>query len=204
MAHLTAPERLPIRRPSGLELSEITARWWRIDATGPAEWRWDPFGRPRFRFDSADGLRRVRYASSTARGAARERYLETRTVPSGHAHHHLVEIAGTFRVLDLRLEAVTDAIGVDDEICVGTASRVYATCRTLSDRVVEWWGTDVHGLVYRSRKAPESATHLAFFESAAVTVVDAGPLELQLDLLTALVLGAGFAVEFPLRYPGAR
>lgn len=81
---------------------------------------------------------------------------------------------------------------------------MYATCRTLSDRVVEWWGTDVHGLVYRSRKAPESATNLAFFESAAVTVVDAGPLELQLDLLTALVLGAGFAVEFPLRYPGAR
>lgn len=80
---------------------------------------------------------------------------------------------------------------------------MYATCRTLGDRVVEWWGSDVDGIVYRSRKAPESAVNLAFFESASVSVTDAGPLAAQHDLLTALILGAGLAVEFPLLDPEA-
>jgi hypothetical protein len=181
----------------------IEAVWWRIDATAPAEWTWEPFDRPRHRFDSAGGLFRTRYAARTERAAFRERFSdEGRRISAAHATDHLVEIRGRLRVIDLRAERTLEALGVDDEVNVGRDPRVLAATQLLADRLVDWYGGGphgLHGLLYRSRTTPSSSPNLAFFATAPVELVDHGPLRRRTSMLARLIVKERFAVEFPLR-----
>src|SRR3954466_9416747 len=92
---------------------------WRVDATPPAHWDWTGFPEPRYRFDSASGAFRTRYAGATLFGAFRERYRSTGLViPADHRTHHLVHLVSTRKlpVLDLRTEKNLDVLQVDDQI----------------------------------------------------------------------------------------
>ncbi len=177
-------------------MRSVAGPWWRLDGEPPDQWSWRPFDSPRFRFDSAEGVVRVRYASSSAVGAARERYRDTGSyVPADHAGHLVVRCDGRVRVLDLRSERVLDLLGLDDRISTGREPAVWAAAQALTDRVVAWWGERCHGVAYRSRTTPESAANLAFFEWApfeysAVELADAR------ELRDELVVAYGFTVGF--------
>lgn len=59
----------------------------RVDSQPIATWNWEPSPKPRYRFDSAGGLWRVRYAARSEEGAARERYRDTGSmIPADHAN----------------------------------------------------------------------------------------------------------------------
>src|SRR5246127_5913865 len=62
---------LPDARPVGLRRRRVDAgtELWRVDAARPEEWTWTGFPTPRYRFDSAAGAFRTRYAASTPVGA---------------------------------------------------------------------------------------------------------------------------------------
>jgi hypothetical protein len=178
----------------------VETSWWRIDAAAPDDWSWQPFGTPRHRFDSATGRFRVRYAARTERAAFRERFAdERRRISAAHASDHLVEINGRLRVLDLRSEQTLDVLRIDDEANVGRDVRVLRTTQLLSDRLVDWFGAGLHGILYRSRTTPSASPNLAFFESAPVVTTDHGPLQTRTATLARLVLRERFAVEFALR-----
>ena len=178
----------------------VAASWWRIDAAASSDWQWEPFASPRHRFDSADGLRRVRYAARTERAAYRERFAdEDRRVSAAHATDHLVEITGRLRVLDLRNEHTLDLLRIDDEANVGRAPRVLHATQALSDRLVEWYGESLHGVLYRSRTTPSASPNLAFFAGAPIAAIDHGPISGRTATLVRLILRDRFAVEFPLR-----
>lgn len=110
-----------------------------------------------------------------------------------------MEVSGRLRVLDLRNEHTLDALRVDDEINVGRDLRVLQTTQLLADRLVEWYGNSLHGVLYRSRTTPSASPNLAFFEVAPTRLVDHGQLRLRTAALARLVLRDRFAVEFPLR-----
>lgn len=142
----------------------------------------------------------MRYAARTERAAFRERFAdEGRRISAAHASDHLVGIAGRLRVLDLRSEHTLEVLRLDDEANVGRDVRVLRTTQLLSDRLVEWYGDSLHGLLYRSRTTPSASPNLAFFQAAPTTLTDLGPLSSRPATLAGLILRERFAVEFPLR-----
>lgn len=192
---------LPLARPAGLRRRRVAVgtELWRVDATAPAEWTWDGFPTPRFRFDPESGSFRTRYASSTLIGAFRERYRPTGLViPTDHASHHLVRLiaARNLRVLDLRTEANLDVLGIDDQISTGQHPDVWDTCHRLADAVRRWW-SDLDAIVYRPRTTPETSANFAFFAIDAFTA-ESWRLAERTDVLTDLVLHDGFTVGWEL------
>jgi hypothetical protein len=150
---------------------------------------------PRYRFDSAAGLRRVRYAAAAAHGAARERYWDTGLfIPSDHAEHHVATLSGQLTVLDLRREVVLDALAVDDRISTSREQTVWESAQELTDRTARWWGADLHALVYRPRTSPETSVNVAFYHHARLDCTSA-PLHACADLLDELKL-RGFTIDW--------
>lgn len=180
-------------------MASLSGVWWRIDATAPADWAWRPFPRPRHRFDPAAGGHRVRYAARTERGAFRERFHDSRRrIGGAQAGLWVIELTGRLRVLDLRSERTLDLLGLDDEVNVGRDPRVLAATQRLMARLIEWYGEDLHGVVYRSRTTPRTSANLAFLPWAPLAAVDEGRLESRRGTLAALVLDDGFTVDAPL------
>lgn len=107
----------------------------------------------------------------------------------------LVRLTGTVRVLDLRRDAVLDALGLDDQISTSRAPDVWAAAQLLIDRVHAWFGTRCDGVVYRSRTTPERSANLAFFESAQLAAQPLGPLRSQGTLIDSCILTDGFTVR---------
>ena len=154
---------------------------------------------PRFRFDAASGTLRVRYAATSSHGAARERYRATGSyIPPDHAAHYLVTLTPTapVRVLDLRREAVLDALGVDDRISTGHEPDVWAAAHRLTDLVVAWWGEAVHGIAYRSRTTPQTSANVALFHHAPFAG-RSQRLDRARPFLDMLVVRHGFTVDLP-------
>ncbi len=187
---------MPATRPVGLRLTAVTHRWYRIDAEPPAAWQWKPFPAPRYRFDSAAGAFRTRYAADTPRVAMRERFDEfDRLVGRADLDTLLVELTGRVQVLDLRLDRTLDALRLDDQINTGRARGVWAACHTLADLVHDWFGPRCDGIAYRSRTTPQHAANLAFFEHARLAARSIGPLRDQTGLLASCLLDDGFAIQ---------
>lgn len=189
-------EPLSIDKPTGVGL--MTSRWkvFRLDSTAAEQWSWDAYPAPSYRFDSHSGLFRVRYAATTVAGAAREVYLDTgKLIPADAATKHWCELEGELSVLDLRDEDTLDALGFDARISTSYEDHVQAACRALTDRVHDWWGTDVHGIAYSSRTTPTTSTNLAFFEQAPLTGTSRELRECG-EVLEDLVLRGGFQVDF--------
>ena len=165
----------------------------------PRQWAWAGFPQPRFRFDSASGTFRTRYAASTLVGAFRERYRPTGLmIPADHAAHYLVRLVAArhLRVLDLRTEANLDVLGIDDQINTGQHPDVWDTCHRLADAVKRWW-PELDALVYRPRTTPETSVNYAFFARDAFSA-ESSPLAERTDVLTNLVLHHRFTVGWEL------
>jgi hypothetical protein len=173
----------------------MTVSLWRFDTVAHRSWSWQPFPTPRYRFDSARGTHRVRYGATTANGAARERYFDTgRLIPVDHADHHVATLTGDLSVLDLRREEVLDALAVDDRISTGRENAVWVSCQDLTDRVEDWWGEDIHAVMYRPRTTPETSVNVVFYAQAPL-VGTSQVLREHNDLLDELVL-RGFTIDF--------
>ena len=200
MGAARAPRRtlIPTRRPPGLRLHTLTGPLYRIDTRPFSAWDWTPHSQPRYRFDPTSGGRRVRYAATTPHGAARERYRDTGSyIPPDHAGHYLVTLSRTapLRVLDLRREAILDALGLDDRISTSHEPQVIADAQALSDLVVAWWGDKVHGIAYRSRTTPETSTNLALLPCAPVRG-RSQTLHRARGFLDTLTVRHGFTIDF--------
>lgn len=169
----------------------------RIEAAAFAGWGWETHPGPRHRFDSFTGAHRVRYASTTPLGAARERYRDTgKVVPADHAQHQWTRLTGEVALRDLRRDRVLDALGLDARICTAYEAHVRHACWVLSDQVREWWGDDVNGIAYTSRTTPERSTNVALFPSATLEG-SSQALTDSPDLITTLTLN-GFECPLPL------
>jgi hypothetical protein len=180
-----------------LRLISLPGPFFRIDAQPVAAWSWVPFAAPRYRFDSATGACRVRYAARSDEGAARERYRDSGSmIPADHAGHHLVTLTGRVRVLDVRGEATLDLLELDDQISTSRADPWFDAAHRLTDSIRAWWGDHVEGIAYRSRTTPETSTNLAFFEHAPLAGVSQSLAQCA-ELLDRLVLARGFAIDFP-------
>lgn len=189
-------ERIPRARPAGLRLSVLRRTWYRLDRQAPSSWSWEPFAGPRYRFDSAGGSARLRYAGDALRVAMRERFDGTgRRVRAADLDLHVVALTGAVHVLDLRRDRTLDALGLDDQISTSRAPDVWAAGHLLSDRVRDWFGDRCHGLVYRSRTTPQRSANLAFFAHAPLQPGEIGRLGERADLLAACVLSDGFTVQ---------
>lgn len=189
----------PADRPAGLRRRSLRAdtELWRIDSTDPAAWLWDGFAAPRYRFDSATGAFRTRYAGQSIHGAARERYLDTGLmIPADHDEHLLVCLTTTrpYRVLDLRTESNLHALAADDRISTSHEHDVWHACHQLADAVRSWW-PDLDGIVYRSRTTPATSINVAFW---SIDGLDFEARELQACAaeLDDLVLHHHFTVDF--------
>lgn len=170
--------------------------WYRLDSQRPQHWVWTPFARPRYRFDSAAGRFRLRYAGVSERVAMRERFdAEGRIVSASDLDLTLVELSGRLRVVDLRQDRTLDVLGLDDEINSSRAPGVWAACQQLADLVQAWYGGRCHGIVYRSRTTPQRSANLAFFEHAPLTATSLGRLGDQPWVLAACVASDGFTVD---------
>jgi RES domain len=188
---------LPEHRPAGLRRRSVAAgtEIWRVDASPPADWGWDGFPEPRYRFDPTSRAFRTRYCAVTLVGAFRERYRPTGLViPADHESHHLVRLvaARNLRVLDLRTEKNLDALRVDDQISTGQHPDVWDTCHRLADAVRRWW-TNVDAIVYRSRTTPQISANLVFFVDDGFDI-ESWALGDRTDVLTDLVLHNGFTI----------
>lgn len=189
----------PATRPRGLRRRRLATgtELWRIDRTPPEDWTWDGFATPRFRLDPASGTFRVRYASTTVAGAARERYLDTgRLIPADHHDHHLVRLVAQrpLWVLDLRTETTLDTLGLDDRVSTSHEPDVWDACHRLADAARGWWA-DLDGVVYRSRTTPATANNLAFFSLDGITAVGRS-LDDCGDELDQLVIHHQFTIRF--------
>lgn len=98
------------------------------------------------------------------------------------------------RVLDLRREAVLDALGLDDRISTGHEPDVWGSAQRLTDLIVAWWGDAAHGIVYRSRTTPVTSANVALFHHAPVAG-RSQRLERARPFLDMLVVRHGFTVE---------
>lgn len=186
---MTYLDRLPVARPAGLRLVTRRRTWWRLDAVDPASWSWEPFPTPRHRFD---GGFRVRYAADALRVAMRERFdAEGRVVSPGHLDLHVVELTGTVRVVDLRLDATLDALGLDDQVSTSRAPEVWTACQVLAGQLRTW---GAQGVVYRSRTTPQRSANLAFWDAAPLRPRSLGTLRANEGLLAASVAADGFTV----------
>jgi hypothetical protein len=187
---------LPGSRPAGLRTAVLRdIECWRFDAADPATWDWRPFPTPRYRFDSAGGTARIRYAGLTARGASRERWAPDRRIALVDARTWVVRLAGTLRVIDLRRESVVDRLGLDHRINTARDPAIWRVCQVLGDRLRQWMPS-LGAIVYRSRTTPETSANVAWHRPGALRVVSATPLRECPDLLDRLVLADGFAVSF--------
>src|SRR5581483_856701 len=140
-------ERLPAVRPARLRLHRLDTRWYRIDRQPPDGWTWDAFPTARYRFDSASGAFRIRYAGDDPRVAMRERFDDVeRIVLARDLGLRIVELTGTIEVLDLRRDRTLDALGLDDQINTGRAPGVWTACHLLAALVQEWFGERCHGI----------------------------------------------------------
>ena len=188
-------------RPTGLVTRSLRAgtEFWRVEATEPADWTWDGFPEPRFRFDPASGAFRTRYAASTYEGAFRERYRDTgRVIPADHAGQYLIRLVPTrpLRVFDLRTQRNLDVLEFDDQINTGQKHRVWEKCHELADAARRWW-SDLDAIVYRSRTTPETSFNAAFFANDAF-VTESSALADRTDILVDLVLNHDFTVNWEL------
>lgn len=180
-------------------LTTLAGPFTRLDAQPPQQWDWQPFPQPQHRFGSGGGLWRVRYAATTPAGAARERYADTgRYVQAAHADHYLVQLAGTLRVLDLRSERVLDALHLDARVSTSHEPQVQQVSWQLCDRARQWWGDEIHALVYTSRTTPETSANVAFYGHAPLAA-RARRLRWCRRLLDELVVTHGFTVAFDYR-----
>lgn len=187
---------LPGRRPAGLRTTSLRGlTWWRFDSAAPDHWDWRPFLAPRYRFDSAEGAARVRYAGLTARGAARERWSPDRRISVADAHTWVVRLVGTVKVIDLCAERVLDQLGLDDRINTARDRATWQACQVLGDRLRRWLPS-LDAIVYRSRTTPETSVNIAWNRPGALRVARAEPLRECADLLDRLVLVDGFTVSF--------
>lgn len=187
---------LPARQPAALRLRTLSLDPVRIEAVPFARWGWTPFSSPRYRFDSAAGVARVRYAGTSPVGAARERYRDTGLViPMHHANHYVVQLHGRLSLLDLRQDRTLDLLGLDDQISTSRAPDVWRACHQLTDLVLEWWGHSIDGIMYRSRTTPQRSANLAFFEHAPLTG-RSQVLRRSRRFLDELVVSSGFTVRF--------
>lgn len=183
-------------RPPGLRLRTVRNSWYRLDREPPSRWSWSPFPTPRYRFDSADGALRARYAGDATRVAMRERFDDfDRRVLAVELGLTLVELTGPLQVVDLRLDRTLDALGLDDQINTGRSSGVWNACHRLVDLVHDWFGERCDGIVYRSRTTPERGANLAFFSHAPLAARDLGPLRDQEELSRTAVLTDGFTIR---------
>lgn len=181
--------------PRGLRLSSISATWWRLDRDPPDRWGWSPYAAPLQRFDSATGAFRTRYAARSARGALREAFdWSGRVLADADLDRRLVQLEGTLRVLDLRREAVLDALGLDDRISTARDLATWQRCHELIDEAAGHYGDRCHGLLYRSRTTPQTSANLAFLAHAPLRARDLGPLRAQRAVLDAAIIGDGFTV----------
>ena len=140
----------------------------------------------------------MRYAARTERGAFREHFAEARrTITARHAGLSVVRLTGRLRVVDLRNEGVLDALGLDGEISTGRSERAFEACWALAERLVDWYGERLHGIVYTSRTTPQTSANLAFLRSAPLRVVAVHPLVDRRALLAQLILDDGFRVDLP-------
>lgn len=98
------------------------------------------------------------------------------------------------RVLDLRREAVLDALGLDDRISTGHEPDVWAAAHHLTDLVVAWWGEAVHGIAYRSRTTPQTSANVALFRHASLAG-RSQRLDRTRPFLDILVVRHGFTVD---------
>ena len=203
MPRLVAGYRAPLAadRPVGLRTYSLRAGTviWRVEATEPADWAWDGFPVPRYRFDPASGGFRTRYAARTYAGAFRERYRDTgRVIPADHASQHLIRLvaARPLKVFDLRTQKNQDVLDVDDQINVGQQRRVWQKCHQLADAVRTWW-SDLDAIVYRSRTTPQTSANYAFFAHDAFTT-ESWPLADRTDILVELVLSHDFTINWNL------
>jgi hypothetical protein len=170
-----------------------------VEAADPAQWTWQGFAQPRYRFDPASGEFRTRYAATSLIGAFRERYRGTGSVvPADHADHRLVRLvtARSLRLLDLRTERNLDALDIDDQISTGQHESVWTTCQGLVDAARVWW-PDLDAIVYRSRTTPSVSANYAFFGLDGLTH-ESWPLAQRPDVLVDLVLRNGFTVDWEL------
>lgn len=192
---------LPVDRPAGLRSRTVRTGTmvWRIEAAHPAEWDWEGFPQPRYRFDPPTGAFRTRYAGADLVGAFRERYRASGLViPADHTEHYLIELVTRrpMRVLDLRTERNLDALGVDDQISTGQHDSIWETCQRLADAARSWW-PDLGAVVYRSRTTPQQSANYAFFAHHQFRT-RAWPLGERTDILTDLVLRQRFTLSWPL------
>ena len=186
----------PGARPVGLRLTVRRHPWYRLDAEPPSAWRWTAFPDPRYRFDSASGAFRIRYAGDAQRGAMRERFDDECRIVSRHSLRlNLVELTGVVRVLDLRRDRNLDVLDLDDQINTSRAPAVWGACQLLADSVHGWYGSRCDGIVYRSRTTPQTSANFAFFSHAPLAARTLGRLGYQTSLLAACVLSDGFAVD---------
>jgi hypothetical protein len=188
-------------RPTGLQSRRVRAgtELWRVEAADPSDWTWEGFAEPRYRFDSAAGQFRTRYAATAMVGAFRERYRATGSViPADHADQRLIRLVNTrpLRILDLRTERNLDALGVDDQISTGQHDAVWDTCQHLADAARRWW-PDLNAIVYRSRTTPEVSVNYALFGIDGFAH-ESWPLAHRVDVLVDLVLREGFTVDWNL------
>jgi hypothetical protein len=177
-------------------LHRLRGPFYQIDVAPYSRWSWEPHAVPRFRFDSAAGAVRVRYAATAPHGAARERYRDTGSyIPPDHAGHYLVTLTGELRVVDLRREGTLDALELDDRSSTGHEREIWEAAHGLNDLVRQWWGDAVHGVAYRPRTTPETSTNVAFFRHAPLR-----GRSIRLDrarrLTDELVVGYGFTIDF--------
>jgi hypothetical protein len=192
---------LPRDRPIGLRTYPLRVGTviWRVEATAPADWTWDGFPAPRYRFDPISGGFRTRYAARTYEGAFRERYRDTgRVIPADHAAQYLIRLVSIrpVKVFDLRTQRNQDVLEVDDQINTGQEPRVWETCHRLADAVRGWW-SDLDAIVYRSRTTPQTSANYAFFAHEAF-VTESWPLADRTDILVDMVLNHEFTVNWVL------
>lgn len=194
-----ATTRLPEDRPAALRLRGLRTgtRLWRLDATLPADWAWSGFPEPRHRFDPPSGRFRTRYVATSLQGAARERYVDAgRYIEAGHASLHVVELLCTrpLRCLDLRNEAMLDALGLDDRASTSHEPEIWTACHQLADLVRGWWKR-IDGIVYRSRTTPQTSSNIAIWSIDGLTPTSR-LLAACVDELDDLVVNHGFTVDF--------
>lgn len=170
--------------------------WWRIDDVAPAEWSWEPFGRPRHRFDPPSGRFRLRYAANDPVAAARERF-GSRRLAEPHGRLWLVRLQDPPPALHLTHQRTLDALALGDRVNTGRLDvgpdPLLATSQALADRVWDWWDGEPPPLVYRIRTVP-AARSVAFGRWVRWGGVTARPVREATSLLAALVLHHGFDV----------
>jgi hypothetical protein len=164
----------------------------------PQDWDWKPFPAPRWRFDSADGRYRVRYAASSARGMLRETFDPDRFISAQALDHWVVAVTVTGGLVDLRTDDTLDALGLDDQISTSRAPQVWAAAQRLGDLLWDEYahrGRPAPAVVYRSRTTPQHNANLAFFQHSVGRVVSATRLRDLPALLDAAITADGFTVD---------